>query len=295
MPTAILSFALAALACYVFGFAIYEQLRRWNIIDKPNARSSHSKPTVRGGGIGIIAAVMFGCALLIARGGPSKALTFIAPLALLLAFISFLDDLKSLPALVRLGFHSLAVLAGAEWMDLPVLFAFILAGSAAGFLPHNFPKAQMFMGDVSSAPLGFLLACLSLWIAKVHGWWLLIPLTLLHANFVLDTGITLVRRVLRKEEWFSAHREHFYQRLQRAGHGHAFVTGIEMGLQLVVLGLMILYLQSPEGIRYVLIAAVVGLWLLFFGFCEVRFQRSFQLTHAADSSVLTSESAKTIP
>src|SRR5437870_4402305 len=44
------------------------------------------------------------------------------------------------------------------WTSPPVLLGFVLAGSAAGFLPHNFPRARMFMGDVSSAPLGFLLA-----------------------------------------------------------------------------------------------------------------------------------------
>ncbi|HIG30944.1 MAG TPA: UDP-N-acetylmuramyl pentapeptide phosphotransferase, partial [Verrucomicrobiales bacterium] len=75
-------------------------------------------------------------------------------------------------------------------------FATIIAGVCAGFLPHNFPKARMFMGDVSSAPLVYLLACLCLWLSVEYGWWLLIPLVLLHANFVLDTGITLLRRIL---------------------------------------------------------------------------------------------------
>ena len=46
----------------------------------------------------------------------------------------------------------------------------------------------------------------------------------LHANFVLDTGITLMRRIMRGERWYEAHNEHFYQRLIRAGKSHTQVT-----------------------------------------------------------------------
>jgi UDP-N-acetylmuramyl pentapeptide phosphotransferase/UDP-N-acetylglucosamine-1-phosphate transferase len=246
VKTALLSFTLAAIACYVFGFALYEQLSRWNMMDHPNARSSHSRPTVRGGGIGIVAAVGFGWLLLISRGTESNMLLVIGPIGLVLAIISFLDDLRSVPAYVRFGFHAaagfgvlyglglanamfemspdasyrvpltvavvvgflwivgytnafnfmdgingiatsqaimtatgsalLAVLSGASWTALPILFAFIVAGAAAGFMPHNFPTARMFMGDVSSAPLGFVLSALALWLARDYGWWLLLPL-----------------------------------------------------------------------------------------------------------------------
>ena len=120
------------------------------------------------------------------------------------------------------------------------------------------------MGDVGSAPLGFLLAFLALWAAKEHGWWLLIPLALLHANFVLDTGITFVRRVLRGEKWYDAHREHFYQRLIRSGKSHAFVTGCEMGLQLLVLGLILSPIQSARagGVDWIGAADMAGLLCL---------------------------------
>jgi UDP-N-acetylmuramyl pentapeptide phosphotransferase/UDP-N-acetylglucosamine-1-phosphate transferase len=156
----------------------------------------------------------------------------------------------------------------------PVLLSLVIAGACAGFLPHNFPKARMFMGDVGSAPLGFLLAALVVWIARDYGWWLLIPLGLLHANFVLDTGLTLARRILRGERWYEAHREHFYQRLIRAGKSHPFVTGVEMALQGVVLGLMVLYLYASAPVRAGLIALVILMWLAFFAYCERLFRRS---------------------
>jgi UDP-N-acetylmuramyl pentapeptide phosphotransferase/UDP-N-acetylglucosamine-1-phosphate transferase len=157
----------------------------------------------------------------------------------------------------------------------PVLLSLVIAGACAGFLPHNFPRARMFMGDVGSAPLGFLLAALVVWIARDYGWWLLIPLGLLHANFVLDTGLTLARRILRGERWYQAHREHFYQRLIRSGKSHPFVTGVEMALQGVVLGLMVLYLHASVPARVGLIALVILVWLAFFAYCERLFRRSF--------------------
>lgn len=158
-------------------------------------------------------------------------------------------------------------LALGDWSHPVVWVAFLIAGSAFGFLPHNFPRARMFMGDVSSAPLGFLLAAVTLWAAAVVGWWMLIPLALLHANYVFDTGITLLRRVLRGESWHSAHREHFYQRLVRSGKSHSHTTGWEAGLQVVVA-----YFFSSVPLRLAFVGLVTLIWLGFFAYCEKRFR-----------------------
>jgi hypothetical protein len=96
---------------------------------------------------------------------------------------------------------------------------------------------------------------------------------MLHANFVLDTGITLLRRIAHGEQWHKAHREHFYQRLVRSGKSHPFVTGWELGLQCLVLGLMLIYLQASVPVRVGLILVVILIWLTFFAFCEISFLR----------------------
>ena len=190
---------------------------------------------------------------------------------------NFMDGINGLAGgqaiLTGLGMALLAGLTLGDFTNTPVLLSLAIAGAALGFLPHNFPKARMFMGDVGSAPLGFLLGVLVIWLAKTAGAWLLIPLALLHANFVLDTTITLVRRVVRGDRWHEAHREHFYQRLVRSGKSHAFVTGWELGLQGVVLGLMLFYLQAGVSVRFGLVSAVIFIWLTFFIFCEVSFRR----------------------
>ena len=336
---------LAALSSFALGYPVANGLRRLGVIDRPNERSSHHAPTVRGGGIAIMLVVLLGALVL----GRTSAVTLVlSALSLGLAALSFWDDLRPLPAAVRFGGHALAALGvlhvlnwprfsfdlisqpGVAWSALAsglflflwltgytnafnfmdginglaagqaivtglgmallgsvasgqwsvvsgqwsVLLSLIIAGAALGFLPHNFPNARMFMGDVGSAPLGFLLAALVLWIARDYGWWLLIPLGLLHANFVLDTGLTLARRILRGDRWYEAHREHFYQRLIRAGKSHPFVTGLEMALQGVVLGLMVLYLHASVPVRVGLIAVVILVWLAFFAHCERLFRRS---------------------
>ncbi|MGO8698214.1 MAG: MraY family glycosyltransferase [Limisphaerales bacterium] len=331
-----------AVASYLLGFPVAKALIGLGAIDKPNARSSHSIPVVRGGGM----AMAGGAIMLVFLGWPlQRDVTFVMLLgALWIGVVSFFDDIKPVGASIRFGSHAVAAVAalvalrvcGLRWgvdsggfpwpvaagvwfmgflwiagytnafnfMDginglaagqaivtgfgmallgglalqgyhsAPVLWSVAIASAALGFLPHNFPKARMFMGDVGSAPLGFLLAVLTLWLAMSAGWWLLIPLVLLHANFVLDTGITLLRRILRGERWYEAHREHFYQRLIRSGKTHAFVTGWEMALQAVVLGLMVLYLKAGVPVRVGLIAVVILLWLAFFAYCERLFRRS---------------------
>ena len=291
---------LRAGCVFLLGWPARWCLRRLGVIDKPNARSSHAIPTVRGGGVSIILTLLGAIVGLAWISGEQLDMAPILTLGvavLVLAVVSFCDDLKSVGARVRFGCHAaaailvlaivgvpqigtwetsrlilalvgflwvagytnafnfmdginglaagqaavtglataaLALAAGVPVQHPLVLLALVVAGAAAGFIPHNFPRARMFMGDVSSAPLGFLLAAPGWWLACEAGWWLLLPVGLLHANFVLDTGVTLARRVARGERWYEPHREHFYQRLIRSGFSHVYVTGWELGFQIVI-------------------------------------------------------------
>jgi len=192
-------------------------------------------------------------------------------------FMDGINGIASLQATITgCGMALLVGTSTGNFASTPVLLSLLIGGAALGFLPHNFPKARMFMGDVSSAPLGFLLAVVALWLAQTAGWWLMIPLGLLHANFVLDTAITLFRRILRGERWYDAHREHFYQRLIRSGRSHTFVTLWEAGLQLVTLGLVLLYPQASVGMRVGITVSVLFIWLVFFFCCEVALRHSLK-------------------
>ena len=89
----------------------------------------------------------------------------------------------------------------------------------SGFLCFNFPPARIFMGDVGSCFLGFLIgisALISHFIFDISGiFWLII-----YAAFCFDATVTLSRRIISGEKWYLSHRSHAYQRLQNIGWQH---------------------------------------------------------------------------
>jgi UDP-N-acetylmuramyl pentapeptide phosphotransferase/UDP-N-acetylglucosamine-1-phosphate transferase len=108
-----------------------------------------------------------------------------------------------------------------------------VAGAAIGFLVWNWSPARIFLGDVGSVPLGYVLGFLLLDVA-VRGYWkiaLILPL-----YFLADATITLARRLLRGERVWQAHREHFYQQAVRRGLGHAAVVKRVIAADLVLIG-----------------------------------------------------------
>ena len=99
----------------------------------------------------------------------------------------------------------------------------IFAATALGFLVWNWPPAKIFMGDVGSGFIGFVLAMFAI-ISSDMG---LLPIwswLILAGVFVVDSTITLVTRVINGEEWYSAHSNHAYQKASRRLKSHKPVT-----------------------------------------------------------------------
>jgi UDP-N-acetylmuramyl pentapeptide phosphotransferase/UDP-N-acetylglucosamine-1-phosphate transferase len=136
---------------------------------------------------------------------------------------NFMDGIDGLAASqAALVACALIVLAGAS--VLPIHLGLALAASALGFLPFNFPRASIFLGDVGSGALGYALALMigmSLQ-AVPHTMWMLAILPL--SAFMLDAGFTLLVRILRGERWWMPHVEHAYQRWARRIATHRPVT-----------------------------------------------------------------------
>jgi len=102
------------------------------------------------------------------------------------------------------------------------------------FLPFNFPKARIFLGDVGSLPLGFLFAVLALALAqKVPNFEPMIA-SLVMAPFFYDAFITMALRLKRGENIFQAHRQHFYQKMTRLDQGRHWRTTIFYGSQSLI-------------------------------------------------------------
>lgn len=142
-----------------------------------------------------------------------------------LNFYNFMDGIDGIAAseaaFVALAGGLLVFLTGGS---APALHVSILLGaSCLGFLAWNWPPARIFMGDVGSGYLGFMLAVLSIAVTREqpYGGWALLTLS---GVFFVDATVTLCRRVARGEKASEAHRSHAYQRLARRWSSHRRVT-----------------------------------------------------------------------
>jgi len=148
--------------------------------------------------------------------------------------MNFIDGLNGLAAGVSV--IACAVLAGIAaqaggWFAY--FAALLLAAGLLGFLPFNFPRARIFMGDVGSQFCGFVLAVLAVVAGRFQGLdlsVLLVPLLL--SGVLLDVAFTLVRRLLAGDRLTQAHRSHLYQVAHRAGMPATQVTLVHWGFAL---------------------------------------------------------------
>ncbi|MBJ9875842.1 glycosyltransferase family 4 protein [Burkholderia cenocepacia] len=134
-------------------------------------------------------------------------------------FMDGADGLAGGMALFGFGGYAVAALGGPHTSpDLAVAGAAV-AGAALGFLLLNFHPARLFLGDAGSIPLGFLAGALGYWGWRTDVWPIWFP-AMVFAPFIADASVTLLRRLLRGEKFWQAHREHYYQRMVRSGVGH---------------------------------------------------------------------------
>lgn len=131
----------------------------------------------------------------------------------------------------------------------------ILIGATSGFLMFNFPPARIFMGDVGSASLGLLAGGFILWGARddVFPFWTGV---LVFSPFIVDASVTLLRRVVRGERFWQAHKTHYYQRLVLLGWGHRKTVLAEYVLMFACAGSALLMVSKPLPIQF----AVLAFW-----------------------------------
>jgi UDP-N-acetylmuramyl pentapeptide phosphotransferase/UDP-N-acetylglucosamine-1-phosphate transferase len=156
---------------------------------------------------------------------------------------------------IVLGFN------GPEWLPA-MLVATALLGAILGFAPFNRPVARLFLGDVGSLPIGLLLGWLMLMLA---GQGYLAAAVLLPLYYLADATVTLVRRIVRREKVWQAHRMHFYQIATARGFTVTEVIGRVLFVNVMLVGLALISVVEPEPLvdvpLVVLGAAFVG-WLL---------------------------------
>lgn len=180
-------------------------------------------------------------------------------------FWNFMDGVNGLVAsqslFVALLLAALLVLGGDGATGLVAL---ALAGACLGFLPSNFPRAKIFLGDVGSGGLGFACGALLLQAQAVGA---LDALGALVAMSVIgiDASLTLMSRIARGRRWYHPHREHLYQWLVRRGRSHAETTLLYLAWNLIiVLPVLVLMRQHPAWSNALGVAALAAGTLAWF-------------------------------
>jgi UDP-N-acetylmuramyl pentapeptide phosphotransferase/UDP-N-acetylglucosamine-1-phosphate transferase len=165
--------------------------------------------------------------------------------------MNFIDGLNGLAggvALIASGF--LAAIAATHGGWFAYFAALLLAAGLAGFLPFNFPRARIFMGDVGSQFCGFVLAILAVVAGRfdnVELSFLIVPMLL--SGVLFDVAFTLVRRALAGERLTEPHRGHLYQVAQRSGIAASSIAVIHWGFAAFGGVCALVFLAVPSGLK----------------------------------------------
>ena len=179
---------------------------------------------------------------------------------------NFMDGINGLAASQALiAAVGLAWMGGGAWG----LLALALAAACAGFLPFNFPRARIFMGDVGSGAIGFALGALCVVAGARLGErfaLVLLPVSV----FLVDSSLTLLRRLLRGERWWTPHTQHAYQAWSRAaGHGRVTACYALVSLAVIIASWGVV----PRDAFF--IAGTAGAWYMCCAFFWLVLQKKF--------------------
>ena len=288
-----LIYMIITVLLFVTLLAYFRIADKYNIIDKPNQRSSHTTITLRGGGV-IFPVAMILYALFFQITQPSASFLYLLAGMLAISVVSFWDDVSSLPNKVRILIHLLSVTAllyavqafsllpvwavvlsyiviigtinAYNFMDgingitgvysLVILLSclyfneyikqvtdspYILTAALACivFLFFNFrKKAKCFAGDVGSVSIGFWIISILLMIIIATGD---AKYVFFLAVYGVDAVLTIMHRLILRQNIFEAHRLHFYQILANERKVSHLVVSSAYGILQLLVNAVILF------------------------------------------------------
>jgi UDP-N-acetylmuramyl pentapeptide phosphotransferase/UDP-N-acetylglucosamine-1-phosphate transferase len=185
--------------------------------------------------------------------------------------VNFMDGLDWMTVAEVVPVTGAMVLLGSlgELQASPAIVAAALCGAMAGFAPFNRPVARIFLGDVGSLPIGLLLGWCLLQLAYHQHF---AAAVLLPLYYLSDATLTLLRRVARREPFWTAHRSHFYQRATDNGFTVWHVVGEVFALNIVLAALAIgSTLTTPVMVHtLLLVAGAVATAVVMYRFSQRR-------------------------
>lgn len=164
--------------------------------------------------------------------GPLEFAFSVAWLVSVTNFFNFMDGIDGLAggeaAVACVGIVAASWSAGATLLAILMLFALL------GFLPFNWSPSRIFLGDVGSLPVGFLLAGLPFLAPGQQRARAVLATAIALSLFLLDPVETLVRRWWKGAPIGQSHREHRYQQLLGRGEPHGTVSAALIGAGLLL-------------------------------------------------------------
>lgn len=308
---------------FVLELIYFKIADKFNIIDKPNERSSHTQITLRGGGV-----IFYFGALLFFLISNFQYPYFILGLSLM-ALVSFLDDIFTLSNKIRLlvhlisvilifvqiglfsyawfipvialvltigiinaynfmdgingitAFYSLVVLSllatvnlSINFVDKNLIYYSIIASLVFGFFNFR-QRAKCFAGDVGSVSIAFIIVfLLSQLVIKTGNIIYLLFLTV----YGLDAIWTIIRRLMKKENIFKAHRSHLYQYLANENKVNKLVVSAVYGIIQLLIGIIVIWTASlPLKYQIILSGVIIGLGSIIYLALKKRIIRKYNL------------------
>jgi UDP-N-acetylmuramyl pentapeptide phosphotransferase/UDP-N-acetylglucosamine-1-phosphate transferase len=188
--------------------------------------------------------------------------------------VNFMDGLdwmtvvEVVPITAMLG--TIGLLGYLAWQHQVISLS--LCGAIIGFAFFNRPVAKLFLGDVGSLPIGLLLSWLLLTLAGSGG---RAAAILLPLYYLADSTITLIRRALRRQPVWQAHRSHFYQYATERGFTVLDVVARVFVVNLALAALALTTILLPSRITDIA-ALTVGAALV--AFVLIRFAHGLKRT-----------------
>lgn len=288
--------------------------RSYKILDHPNTRSLHERPTIRGGGIIFYLAALLFYAITL-RPSP----LFIVSLTLV-SVVGFVDDVRNLDVLIRIFVQGIAFTLAFVELDLSavnyfmIFLIFIVSVGALNtfnfmdgingltggyglvtlgsllyitlheiqFIEYDFilaimtallifcyfnfrKKAVCFAGDVGSLSIGFIIIFLIVKLVSVTGNYVFVFLLSVYG---VDSVLTIMHRLIRKEDIFKPHKLHFYQVMVNTyGISHVMMSCMYVTIQLLINLILIVNMDLRIGYQYIIgfcLALILGVVYVFF-------------------------------
>jgi len=305
-----MTYIIVFIVLIVLELLYFKLADRFNIIDKPNERSSHTTVTLRGGGI----IFYFGALIFFILSGFQYPWFFLG--LTLMTAVSFLDDIFTLSNKIRLLIHFSSVLLMTYQLDLfnmpwyYLLITFIIVVGVINaynfmdgingitacyslsvgtllmivnnklnfieqdlltytlmgvlvFAFFNFrTKAKCFAGDVGAVAIAFvLLFALGALIIKTGN----VIYILFLSVYGIDAVWTIIRRLLKKENIFEAHRSHLYQFLGNEAKVNKLVISFSYGLIQLLIGLLVIQFSGQNATAQIIFAVslLIGLSIIY--------------------------------